>query len=85
MHAREEGFEIPHAATELQAFSRLRRFVLRHRIFRRKPGRPRGKSRGSRKAPALEANPRFVRRGPPPGIGIGRAFSGSFGSRDPED
>jgi hypothetical protein len=43
IHAREEGFEIPNAPTELQAFSRLRRFVLRHRIFRRKPGRPRGK------------------------------------------
>jgi len=44
--AREEGFEIPQAGTELQAFSRLRRFVLRHRIFRREgargPGRPRG-------------------------------------------
>jgi hypothetical protein len=72
--AREEGFEIPHAATELQAFSRLRRFVLRHRIFRRKPGRPRGKRRGSRKETATDANSRWVRRGPPPGIGIGKAF-----------
>jgi hypothetical protein len=44
--AREDGFEIPQAGTELQAFSRLRRFVLRHKIFRRQgsrgPGRPRG-------------------------------------------
>ena len=30
--AREEGFEIPPASTELQAFSRLKRFVSRHRI-----------------------------------------------------
>jgi hypothetical protein len=29
---REEGFEIPHGTTELQAFSRLRRFVRRHRL-----------------------------------------------------
>ena len=45
IHARDEGFDIPQAGTELQAFSRLRRFVLRHRIFRngsRGPGRPRG-------------------------------------------
>ncbi|HKF43857.1 MAG TPA: hypothetical protein VKG01_12200 [Thermoanaerobaculia bacterium] len=32
-HAREEGFEIPPAASELQAFSRLKRFVSRHRPF----------------------------------------------------
>jgi hypothetical protein len=44
-HAREEGFEIPHAATELQAFSRLRRFVLRHRIFRQKASGRRGRPR----------------------------------------
>ena len=74
MQAREEGFEIPHAATELQAFSRLRRFVLRHRIFRRKPGRPHGKRGGSRRAVAPDAKPRWVRKGPPPGIGIGKAF-----------
>ena len=47
-HAREEGFEIPHASTELQAFSRLRRFVLRHRIFRRYGSRGPGRPRGSR-------------------------------------
>jgi len=80
--ARGEGFEIPNAATELQAFSRLRRFVLRHRIFRRKPGRPQGKRSGSRKKPVPGANPRFAWKGPPPGIGIGAAFSGSLGSRD---
>jgi hypothetical protein len=40
--AREEGFEIPFATTELQAFSRLRRFVLRHRVrVSRAPGRRR--------------------------------------------
>jgi hypothetical protein len=32
--AREEGFEIPPAETELAAFSRLRRFVRRHRLLR---------------------------------------------------
>jgi hypothetical protein len=32
--AREEGFEIPPAQTDLVAFSRLRRFVLRHRLMR---------------------------------------------------
>ena len=46
--ARQEGFEIPNAASELQAFSRLRRFVLRHRIFRQtptgRPGRPQGRA-----------------------------------------
>ena len=31
--AREEGFEIPPAASELQAFSRLKRFVSRHHPF----------------------------------------------------
>ena len=31
--AREEGFEIPPAASELQAFSRLKRFVSRHSPF----------------------------------------------------
>jgi hypothetical protein len=58
--ARQEGFDIPQASTELQAFSRLRRFVLRHRIFgpegqhRRRPGRPRG-SRKAKKNPAPSA------------------------------
>ncbi len=41
--AREEGFEIPRAPTESVAFSRLRRFVSCHRLFRaRRPVRPRG-------------------------------------------
>ena len=35
--AREEGFEIPRAETELRAFSRLRRFVSRYRLFREPP------------------------------------------------
>ena len=38
--AREEGFEIPPAETELAAFSRLRRFVRRHRLLRH-PNAPR--------------------------------------------
>ena len=33
--AREEGFEIPRASTEPESFSRLRRFVSRHRLFRK--------------------------------------------------
>src|SRR5262249_34785844 len=53
--AREEGFGIPQAGTELQAFARLRRFVLRHRIFRRGgargPGRPRGPARRLKENP----------------------------------
>jgi hypothetical protein len=41
LRAREEGFEIPNGATELQAFSRLKRFVSRHRLAR-EPRRRKG-------------------------------------------
>jgi hypothetical protein len=40
--AREEGFEIPTAPSEIQAFARLKRFVSRHQPF---PGRFSGKRR----------------------------------------
>ena len=49
--AREEGFEIPVAASELQAFSRLKRYVSRHRPFRtRRPNARRNPAKPGRAA-----------------------------------
>jgi hypothetical protein len=51
--AREEGFEIPPAETEPIAFSRLRRFVLRHRLLRQTdPPRPAAR-KPDRRRPAI--------------------------------
>ena len=47
--AREEGFEIPPAETELAAFSRLRRFVRRHRLLRQ-PEPPKASARRSERS-----------------------------------
>ncbi len=50
--ARNEGFEIPPAETEIQAFSRLRRFVRRHRLLR-EPEAQRPPARTGRRRPAI--------------------------------
>lgn len=49
---REEGFEIPVAATELKAFSRLKRLVSRHRPLRRLLPRARDNSEAHRRSRA---------------------------------
>jgi hypothetical protein len=55
--AREEGFEIPHAASELQAFSRLRRFVSRCRLDSTSKRGKRGVQRRNRRSAVPSPRP----------------------------
>jgi hypothetical protein len=51
--AREEGFEIPPAETEIVAFSRLRRFVRRHRLLRQPEAQKTPACKQDRRKPAI--------------------------------